>query len=574
MFKQIIATLILSSIFVVIAFADSPQFPDTAGSDYGVAVEFLYERGVVNGYPDGTFRYWKTVNRAELLKIILESKFNVIPETPDTNCGFFDVQPNEWYSKYVCFAENHGIIQGYPDGSFQPTRTVNLVEALKITEIAYGWETTEPSDEWYRNYIELAGYNIPEVTSFDQNLTRGQMADMITRFIKQEEGDLWDYLDRIEERNSFPLTNYECLKNRTCPILIDIPASRNRQKLLENAMTPDQKKEKITFVVNQEVVDRSSNWKINAQNLIEAYNDILSVNTEKQLEIGKFVVLSDFQDLCKATQHPEYFLKNENYGGLTIFYTIGGGPISCPIFINGIVARGVNLGSYVGNFGIVYMLIDLESEEVPSMDSLPSLTHEMGHAYGLGSPEWYNYFRNAEPIEDGTGTLPNLGEYIPTFMNGNIDEPMIAAASPTPYSELNAFILNHNGNHKFDIHDIASTVSDEVVVKVVDRVGTPVSNATVEVYGMRTNAMQERYGEPQPLLETVITNAKGEASISRPANTQTLNVNPDAEIEYTVKATKVSKNGTYAGAYYSTLDLQYSTLIEGKNVYEINLVLE
>ena len=143
----------------------------------------------------------------------------------------------------------------------------------------------------------------------------------------------------------------------------------------------------------------------------------------------------------------------------------------------------------------------------------------------------------------------------------------------TAYSELNAFILNHNGNHKFSPRDVSTIVVDDVVVTVIDHTGIPVQDATVEVYGMKTNAFQERYAEPQPLLQTLKTNSQGKVSVSKPAKTQTQIVNPNSGIEYLVKAVKVSKNGKSTGAYYSTLDLQYAGLIENKDIYEITLVL-
>ena len=51
----------------------SATFPDISGSPYKVSIEFLQNRGVVEGYPDGTFGPERKINRAEIMKIILEA---------------------------------------------------------------------------------------------------------------------------------------------------------------------------------------------------------------------------------------------------------------------------------------------------------------------------------------------------------------------------------------------------------------------------------------------------------------------------------------------------------------------
>jgi hypothetical protein len=49
------------------------QFTDVEGHQYRTAIEFLAQREIVKGYPDGTYGVDRTITRAELLKIVLES---------------------------------------------------------------------------------------------------------------------------------------------------------------------------------------------------------------------------------------------------------------------------------------------------------------------------------------------------------------------------------------------------------------------------------------------------------------------------------------------------------------------
>jgi len=179
---------------------------DAVGYKYEDAVRFIYDLGIVRGYPDGSYQPNKTINRAELLKIVEEAVYdNEFESYANTSC-FSDVKAGEWYTKYVCFAKDRGIVEGYADGTFQPAKGVNFVEALKIVMVGFGDQYTV-SDPWYKSMVELASTNniIPlDVKGFDQVFTRGQMAELITRNIKFKEGFLDEYLgDTADQRVTY-----------------------------------------------------------------------------------------------------------------------------------------------------------------------------------------------------------------------------------------------------------------------------------------------------------------------------------------------------------------------------------
>ncbi len=94
------------------------------------AIMYLKSEGVISGYPDGTFKPANDVNRAELLKILVEGK-GISPSLEEYNNCFPDVN-DDWFVPYVCYAKEEGWIDGYPDGTFKPGQTVNKAEALKM----------------------------------------------------------------------------------------------------------------------------------------------------------------------------------------------------------------------------------------------------------------------------------------------------------------------------------------------------------------------------------------------------------------------------------------------------------
>lgn len=171
------------------AFAASLPFQDTEHTwyRYKEAIQYLKDKDVLGGYPDGTFRPRDTINRAELLKIVFRGRSDVVPVS--RRC-FSDVSPSEWYAPYVCAAKNRGIVSGYKNGTFKPAEPVNFAEAIKIVLNAYGHDVTESAGtDWYKPYAEeLERLEILPQHSYVpwSALTRERAADLLWRILRME----------------------------------------------------------------------------------------------------------------------------------------------------------------------------------------------------------------------------------------------------------------------------------------------------------------------------------------------------------------------------------------------------
>ena len=93
------------------------------------AINSLFKDGIINGYPDGTFQPDGEINRAELTKMIVAAK--TTPGLSEFSGCFPDVQ-KEWFAPYICYAKSKGWVEGYKDGKFKPDTKVTRVEAVKI----------------------------------------------------------------------------------------------------------------------------------------------------------------------------------------------------------------------------------------------------------------------------------------------------------------------------------------------------------------------------------------------------------------------------------------------------------
>ena len=204
--KKPVLSFCFSVFFATNAFALGSFSDISENYMYNEAVEYMKMNGIVEGYSDGTFKPHQQINRAELLKIIIESKFSdeeietALDDYRAKNYWYVDltdVDIDEWYAPYVRIAVKEGIVQGYADKTFHPAQNVNFVEALKMVMKAQGISYNEDTAPWYRGLVdEAANENlIPlDITAFDLNITRGQMADLITRTDKKVKGGLNEYL--------------------------------------------------------------------------------------------------------------------------------------------------------------------------------------------------------------------------------------------------------------------------------------------------------------------------------------------------------------------------------------------
>ena len=134
-YRSTLAALVVFPLIVGTASA-SIFFPDVPVDHlHYQAIESLVRTGVINGNPDGTFQPEESVNRAAFLKMLYKAKGKV-PDPTSVRC-FKDVIPESWYESFVCDAAANKYVNGYPDGNFRPAQEVNRVEALKMIMLVF-----------------------------------------------------------------------------------------------------------------------------------------------------------------------------------------------------------------------------------------------------------------------------------------------------------------------------------------------------------------------------------------------------------------------------------------------------
>ncbi len=172
-------------------------------SPFCKAIELMSYRGIFEGYPDGSFRPYNDINRAEATKVILLALDYDILSNNGSNLGYWDVRTNEWYMPYLRTAQREGVATGYPDGSFRPGSTINRVELLRVfLEAAdinvphcnyspYPDTPLNYDTRWYMDYACFAKtYNLMDADANgnfnpDQPMSRADVAELFYRFEKR-----------------------------------------------------------------------------------------------------------------------------------------------------------------------------------------------------------------------------------------------------------------------------------------------------------------------------------------------------------------------------------------------------
>ncbi|WP_332646805.1 S-layer homology domain-containing protein [Lysinibacillus sp. 54212] len=191
--KLFLSTLVASSVIVAAHTVFANDFTDVDHhTEMGKAIQSLVDRGIVNGYGDGTFRPNNVVTRGHAA-IILAGVLKL--DTANATAHFTDVPTTHKNYRVISALAQRGIINGHSDGSFRPNDPITreqmaiiLARAfkLKAENIDLPFTDVKKGSASY-TYVSALYYNgITSgitATTFDLNsaVTRGHLAVFIAR---------------------------------------------------------------------------------------------------------------------------------------------------------------------------------------------------------------------------------------------------------------------------------------------------------------------------------------------------------------------------------------------------------
>lgn len=94
---------------------------------YNNAISTLTKAGILDGYNDGSFRPDNPISRAEFATMAVRFYNKTY-----TGSDLFTDISDSWARQYVNTAASVGLIEGYPDGTFKPNSSITRAEAITI----------------------------------------------------------------------------------------------------------------------------------------------------------------------------------------------------------------------------------------------------------------------------------------------------------------------------------------------------------------------------------------------------------------------------------------------------------
>lgn len=194
--------LLISMSFNGLSVSAQSKFPDVAESFWATnEINYLIEKGIINGYPNGKFGPDDSITRLQAVTMILrEMGIKEFKNTVDP--GFSDMNPDSYGYEIVAKGVELGFINGKKDKEgekyFDPSGTLTRAEMAKILVYAYGLNGTSKltfkdvtSSHWAYSVIQTlvknritVGYG-DGIFGHSDNMTRAQFAVMMARVLDE-----------------------------------------------------------------------------------------------------------------------------------------------------------------------------------------------------------------------------------------------------------------------------------------------------------------------------------------------------------------------------------------------------
>ncbi len=130
----------VDSAFQVAPGQSKNSFKDVHSKDwYAKDVQSALAAGFVTGYPDGTFRPQQAVNRQEAASMMAK----LLNLSGEGNLSFSDAgQIDTWAKPSIAGLIARGVMSGYPDGTFRPKKIISRAEAVVMINKALASQST------------------------------------------------------------------------------------------------------------------------------------------------------------------------------------------------------------------------------------------------------------------------------------------------------------------------------------------------------------------------------------------------------------------------------------------------
>ena len=194
--KILISTLVLALVFASICFA--VNFPDVSGHWAEPYITELTDKGIINGYDDGSFRPNGAIKNSEFLKLIMTASL------PDVDWTQKSGKYDHWAGLYIEMAERYGVID---EGEFALENLNDEITRITVARVLakcdisikkalqqgapaefYDIQNISEEDYYLLSHCVAQGYITGyEDSTFkpDNTLKRGEVAAILSRYLNK-----------------------------------------------------------------------------------------------------------------------------------------------------------------------------------------------------------------------------------------------------------------------------------------------------------------------------------------------------------------------------------------------------
>ncbi|MBZ8181353.1 S-layer homology domain-containing protein [Oscillatoria salina] len=362
------------------AFAQTSGFRDVPSSYWAKDfIEELADRGVIAGFPDGTFRPEAPVTRAQFASMV--AAFNEPQER--SAITFRDVASNYWATPAIRKAYETGFLTGYPNNYFRPD--LNIPREQVLVSLAAGLDYTlqGSQSQLLSNYLDasnISSYATDEIAATTErkvvvnypnveylNPTRSATRAEVAAFIYQalvNEGQAPTISSRFIVSPTPVATEFRI------PSGTQIPVAYEREKIL---LTEDESAE-ITLTVDANITTRDGQLLIPANS--EIVGDLTPADGGTQF-VAKEIIFPDGETLAISAvsdviSDTEIIRKGGNITTLIKNAAIGTGAAAAIAGVTGdraIATEELLIGAGVGALGtLIQRFIGRNSVELIVID--------------------------------------------------------------------------------------------------------------------------------------------------------------------------------------------------------------
>jgi len=168
-------------------------------------ISVLASRGIIGGFPDGSFKPNDQITRAQFAAIA--AKALSVP-TAGASASFRDVPARHWAANVISAVSSAGLVTGFPDGTFRPEDKITRAQALVILAKALKGMSANASElnaysdasevpSWAQQSVSIAAngriivnYPEPSLIRPSDLATRGEVAGLMYQTLLNTGKDL------------------------------------------------------------------------------------------------------------------------------------------------------------------------------------------------------------------------------------------------------------------------------------------------------------------------------------------------------------------------------------------------